>query len=78
MGNMCKKVTGLLMLLAGLMFLLGGLGSLGSATANMAGGVLLLLYGLGSLVHSMGMCGMCNENCNCGMDSKGTSKAAKK
>jgi hypothetical protein len=59
MSTACGAVAGFLVLLAGLAFLLLGLGNLDSVTAHLLAGVTLGLYGLGLLVHVFGMCPMC-------------------
>lgn len=60
MGPMCCKVMGVLVLLAGLMFLLYGWGMLKDGMmVHLWAGVLLTLYGLGKLVHAMDLCPMC-------------------
>jgi predicted cobalt transporter CbtA len=59
MDKTCGVITGLLVLVAGVLFLLSGIGQLAGATASLASGVLLALVGLSVIVHSMRMCPMC-------------------
>ncbi len=61
MCTLCGSIMGILVLLAGLVFLLNGLGMVVTSAmlANEVGGALLLLYGLGMLVHALGLCPMC-------------------
>ena len=59
MGTTCMSVTGVLTLVGGLAFLLGGMGTLELKMATMLGGAMVTLVGLGFLVHGMKMCPMC-------------------
>lgn len=60
MGSTCKMVSGLLVAVAGLMFLLHGLGMMADAMmVHTVAGACILLNGLAILVHKMGMCPMC-------------------
>ncbi|MBI5047001.1 hypothetical protein HZC07_04715 [Candidatus Micrarchaeota archaeon] len=56
---MCKGIMGVLVLAAGVLMLLGGLGSMSGTLVTVVPGALLALYGLGKLVHAGGMCGAC-------------------
>ncbi len=62
---MCWKITGLLVLVAGVALLLFGLGNLDGPTAHLVGGGAFTLVGLSKLVHSFGMCGACKKDCKC-------------
>jgi hypothetical protein len=56
---MCGTVSGLLVLVAGLVLLLASLRMLDSTTSTMIAGAALALYGLGAIVHTANMCPMC-------------------
>lgn len=60
MGSGCCKVSGLLVLLAGLSFLAYGLGVLKDGLmVHLAAGLFLTLYAVGKMMHAMDMCPSC-------------------
>lgn len=59
MCGFCKGVSGLLMLIVGILFLLMGLERIGEHTGHLWAGILIGLYGLGLLMHGANMCPKC-------------------
>ncbi|MEK6861070.1 MAG: hypothetical protein AABY07_03800 [Nanoarchaeota archaeon] len=59
MCNTCRGVCGLLVLVAGILLLLAGLGNMMMESAIKWAGILIGLYGLGLLAHGMNMCPKC-------------------
>ena len=59
MCKACTNVSGLLVLVAGILFLLIGLESIGEHTGHLWAGILIGVYGLGLLAHGMNMCPKC-------------------
>ncbi len=59
MCPMCGTVSGLLVLVAGIVLLLASLAMLDSKTSGLIAGAALALYGLGAIVHTANMCPMC-------------------
>jgi len=59
MCGFCKGFSGLLILVAGILFLLIGLESIGEHAGHLWAGILLGVYGLGLLAHGMNMCPKC-------------------
>ena len=57
MGNTCKSLMGLVLLVAGGAFVSGELGVF--ASGALLGGGLIALTGLSMLVHACGLCSMC-------------------
>lgn len=60
MGRICYSMGGILMLLAGLVFLFAAYNAISTMSLDIAAGVLLLFYGIGSFMHVTGACPMCN------------------
>jgi hypothetical protein len=54
-------VDGLLILIAGLLFLMLGLGMVESSTAYLIGGAAIALLGLARLADAAGLCPMCKK-----------------
>ncbi len=59
MCKTCGVITGLLVLVSGVVMLLAGLGNLNAMTATVVGGAALALAGLSFVVHALKMCPMC-------------------
>lgn len=70
---MCMTITGVLVGVSGVAFLLFGLGSLGAMVAHVVSGAALTIVGIAFLVHGAGMCSMCKSGCEEHM-SKGKEK----
>jgi len=60
MCGSCTKITGAMVFVAGLAFLMFGIGSLDGKTTHQLAGVLLSIVGLGFIFHGAGMCPVCN------------------
>ena len=59
MCPVCSTVSGLLVLVAGVVFLMASLAMLDSKTSGLIAGLALALYGLGAIVHTANLCPMC-------------------
>ena len=58
-SNCCKGVFGVLILVAGILLLLAGLGKMEEMPAHLWSGILFGITGLGMLLHAGGMCPKC-------------------
>ncbi len=58
-NGICCTLKGLLLLVAGAVLLLSGLGMLDGVLATLVAGASIALVGLAGLVHSVGACPLC-------------------
>lgn len=63
MHGMCTTITGVLVGVAGVSFLLFGLNSVSAMIAHVVSGAALTIVGISFLVHGAGMCSKCKEHC---------------
>lgn len=54
-------ISGVLVLLAGLLLLLFGMGLMDASTSHIVGGAVLALYGIFILVHAANKCPLCKK-----------------
>jgi uncharacterized membrane protein (UPF0136 family) len=60
MGKICGTVTGLLFVVAGIVFYMFGTGGMDTMTAHQISGVLFVIAGIAFIVHTMEKCPICN------------------